>query len=81
MEESVERLSFAYRELDEIDPRIVLRFGHNVKELDLSNNNLRDLSQLKGFTKLQVLVLDNNKITSHTKKNTTTRQTPHTVGE
>jgi len=63
----VERLSFAYRDLDEINPRIVQRFGDTVKELDLSNNNIRDLSPLKGFVKLQILVLDGNNITSHTK--------------
>jgi len=68
MEESVvERLSFAYREVDQINPRIVQKFGHTVKELDLSNNNIQDLSPLKGFTKLHILVLDGNKITEHTK--------------
>lgn len=39
--EVVEKLTLAYRELFDIDPRIVQKVGHTVKELDLSNNNLR----------------------------------------
>jgi len=66
-EESLERLSFAYREIEEIHPKIVHKFGATVKELDLSNNSIQDLSPLKGFTQLQLLVLDGNKVTSHTK--------------
>lgn len=37
----VEKLTLAYRDLFEIDPRIVQQFGPTLKELDLSNNNLR----------------------------------------
>lgn len=66
-EETPERISFAYREIDVIHPKIVHKFGSTLKELDLSNNNIQDLSPLKGFTQLQVLVLDGNKVNSHTK--------------
>lgn len=37
----VEKLTLAYRELFGIDFRIVQQFGRSLKELDLSNNNLR----------------------------------------
>eukprot|EP01132_Coremiostelium_polycephalum_P001241 gene1241-1565_t len=63
----VERLDLAYREINEINPQIVARFGATVKELDLSNNNLeKDLLVLEGFVVLNTLVLDGNKINSHT---------------
>jgi len=62
-----ERISFAYRDIDEINQKLVQKFGSTVKELDLSNNSIQDLSPLKGFTQLQVLVLDGNKVNSHTK--------------
>eukprot|EP01125_Pyxidicula_operculata_P013591 TRINITY_DN4506_c1_g2_i1.p1 TRINITY_DN4506_c1_g2~~TRINITY_DN4506_c1_g2_i1.p1 ORF type:complete len:919 (-),score=254.25 TRINITY_DN4506_c1_g2_i1:155-2911(-) len=39
-------------------------FRHTTKQLDLSSNNLSDLSFLDGFYSLEVLILDNNKITS-----------------
>lgn len=63
----VEKLTLAYRELFDIDVRIAQQFGPTLKQLDLSNNNLRDLTALKAFTKLETLVLDNNAINSHTK--------------
>ncbi|KYQ99854.1 leucine-rich repeat-containing protein (LRR) [Tieghemostelium lacteum] len=63
-----ERLDLAYRDITEINPRIVERFGPYTKELDLSNNNLEgDLLVLEGFPLLTTLVLDNNKLTSHCK--------------
>jgi len=65
--EIVEKLSLAYRELYDIDIKIVQKFGPYLKEFDLSSNNLRDLTFLKGFPKLETLVLDGNSITSHTK--------------
>lgn len=61
------RLSLAFRDLDEIHPRIVEKFAAKVVDLDLSNNNLSNIDPLKAFTKLETLVLDNNKISSHTK--------------
>ncbi|EGC33754.1 hypothetical protein DICPUDRAFT_154129 [Dictyostelium purpureum] len=67
-EKPPERLDLAYREINEINPQIVDRFGPFVKELDLSNNNLeRDLTILEGFKKLTTLVLDGNKISHHIK--------------
>jgi len=66
-QESPQRLSLAYRDLTEIHERIVEKFGPFITELDLSNNSISDLTPLKGFIKLQTLVLDNNEITSHSK--------------
>ena len=40
----VEKLTLAYRELYELDSRIVQQFGPTVKQLDLSNNNIRYLN-------------------------------------
>ena len=37
----VEKLTLAYREMSEINPKIVQHFGPSVRELDLSNNNLK----------------------------------------
>jgi len=62
-----DRLSLAYRELSSIPAPIASKFGPQIRELDLSNNEISDLLVLKSFTKLQVLVLDGNKINSHTK--------------
>jgi len=74
----VERLSLAYRDLSEVPPRIGEQFGQFLKELDLSNNELSDLTNLRDFQKLEVLVLDNNKLTSHTKIPSSLR-TVHTL--
>jgi len=63
----VEKMTLAYRDMYDINPRIVQQFGPSVKELDLSNNNLKDLAALKGFPKLETLVLDHNQVISHTK--------------
>jgi len=63
----VEKLTLAYRDLYDINPRIVQQFGPTVKELDLSNNNIKELTALKGFPVLETLVLDHNEVTSHTK--------------
>ncbi|KAK5584038.1 hypothetical protein RB653_005645 [Dictyostelium firmibasis] len=66
--DAVDRLDLAYRDITEINPQIVDRFGPYVKELDLSNNNLeKDLTILEGFKKLTTLVLDNNRISHHIK--------------
>ncbi|KAM9992989.1 hypothetical protein ACTFIY_010421 [Dictyostelium cf. discoideum] len=66
--DAVDRLDLAYRDIIEINPQIVDRFGPYVKELDLSNNNLeKDLTILEGFKRLTTLVLDNNRITHHIK--------------
>eukprot|EP01112_Ceratiomyxa_fruticulosa_P010603 TRINITY_DN2814_c0_g1_i1.p1 TRINITY_DN2814_c0_g1~~TRINITY_DN2814_c0_g1_i1.p1 ORF type:complete len:279 (-),score=76.62 TRINITY_DN2814_c0_g1_i1:167-1003(-) len=67
MEVTSDRLSLAYRELSSIPAPIAAKFGPQIRELDLSNNNISDLLVLKSFTKLQVLVLDSNKVNSHTK--------------
>ena len=37
----IEKLTLAYRDMFDLDPRIVQQFGPTLKELDLSNNNLR----------------------------------------
>ncbi|GAM18719.1 hypothetical protein SAMD00019534_018940, partial [Acytostelium subglobosum LB1] len=67
-EVKVERLDLAYRNMTEINPQIVERFGSSVKELDLSSNHLdKDLSILEGFKRLHTLVLDDNRMTQHTK--------------
>lgn len=34
------RLSLAFRNMDEIHPRVIEKFGGHIRELDLSNNNL-----------------------------------------
>lgn len=61
------KVTLAYRELFDIDITFVRQYGHGVRELDLSNNNIRDLNFLKGFPVLETLVLDNNEVNSHTK--------------
>jgi len=61
------RLSLAYRDLEEVPIAIVKKYGQHVKDLDLSNNKLTEISNLRGFTKLETLVLDGNRISSHTK--------------
>jgi len=66
-EEDVERVSFAYRDLSDINARIVAKYAPSVKELDLSNNNISDLTPLKSFVKLHTLVLDGNRVHSHTR--------------
>eukprot|EP01095_Lingulamoeba_sp_RSL-Kostka_P001893 TRINITY_DN12699_c0_g1_i1.p1 TRINITY_DN12699_c0_g1~~TRINITY_DN12699_c0_g1_i1.p1 ORF type:complete len:356 (-),score=134.38 TRINITY_DN12699_c0_g1_i1:50-1117(-) len=60
------RLSLAYKNLNEIHPRIHERYG-NITDLDLSNNRFKDGSSLRGFKKIEILVLDNNLIDSHSK--------------
>ncbi|EFA77982.1 leucine-rich repeat-containing protein [Heterostelium album PN500] len=67
-EPKVERLDLAYRSMVEINPKIIERFGYSVRELDLTSNHLdKDLHVLEGFRQLHTLVLDDNKITQHTK--------------
>jgi len=61
-----DRLSLAYKELDDIPEKIIEKYSH-IRELDLSNNKIVELRHLRGFTRLETLVLDNNQITSHSR--------------
>ncbi len=40
-QEVIERITLAYREIFEISPKLVQQFGKTVKELDVSNNNIK----------------------------------------
>mmetsp|Transcript_4514 Transcript_4514/g.15870 ORF Transcript_4514/g.15870 Transcript_4514/m.15870 type:complete len:335 (-) Transcript_4514:52-1056(-) len=61
------RLSLAFRGLKAIPPRSIESMGPRIRELDLSHNQFQDLTSVGGFTRLETLVLDNNKVSSHTK--------------
>jgi len=61
------QLSLAYRNLKSIHSDIVKEFSPYIKELDLSNNSISDITVLRDFQKLESLVLDNNDLTSHSK--------------
>eukprot|EP01130_Rhizamoeba_saxonica_P004545 TRINITY_DN1854_c1_g1_i2.p1 TRINITY_DN1854_c1_g1~~TRINITY_DN1854_c1_g1_i2.p1 ORF type:complete len:479 (+),score=77.14 TRINITY_DN1854_c1_g1_i2:306-1742(+) len=61
------KLSLAYVLNGKKDKRKILsRFRHSVRNLDLSYNQLSDISILQNFYHLQTLILDNNQITEHT---------------
>jgi len=60
-------ISFALRDMtDQEISASTRKFRHDVKELDLSNNNLSNLDFLDGFYQLQTLILDNNDISHET---------------
>lgn len=61
------RLSLAFRDIEELHPRIVEKFQRRVVDLDLSNNRISNIDALKSFELLETLVLDKNAISSHTK--------------
>jgi len=62
------RVSLGYRDLTEIDAELILAFGKRVTWLDLTNNHFGDdLSVLRSFPAIEVLVVDGNNITSHLK--------------
>lgn len=39
--EVAEKITLAYRDLFDVDPTFVQKYGPSVKELDLTSNNLR----------------------------------------
>jgi len=60
------RVSLGYRDLVEIDPELVASIGRRVTWLDLTGNRFSDdLLMLRSFPSIEVLVLDNNNITTH----------------
>lgn len=62
------RLSLAFRGLREIPIALVgLQQAALVKELDLSHNSISELQHLEHFSGLEALVLDNNRMRSHSK--------------
>ncbi|XP_067037334.1 leucine-rich melanocyte differentiation-associated protein-like [Acropora muricata] len=60
------RISLAYRDLDEF-PSDCHAYGKidDITVLDVSHNNLSNFHFLQDFKKLNTLILDNNKLTSH----------------
>lgn len=56
-------VSLAYRNLKHVPSQVNKK---DCTSLDLSSNVMTSLVSLKGFLKLETLVLDKNKITSHT---------------
>eukprot|EP00771_Trimastix_marina_P002902 gnl/Trimastix_PCT/4075.p1 GENE.gnl/Trimastix_PCT/4075~~gnl/Trimastix_PCT/4075.p1 ORF type:complete len:195 (+),score=33.41 gnl/Trimastix_PCT/4075:26-586(+) len=60
------RLSLAYRNLDTLTYPVIRKFTKTTKELDLSYNRLSEISLVSAFEHLTALVLDGNRITSHT---------------
>lgn len=61
------RLSFAFHDIDELNPRIRERHSSTLRELDLTSNKFSDLISLRDFTRLETLILDGNLVTSQTK--------------
>ncbi|XP_055618945.1 leucine-rich melanocyte differentiation-associated protein-like isoform X2 [Toxorhynchites rutilus septentrionalis] len=57
---SGERLSLAYEKLTQIPRKIAEKFSRTTTILDLSYNNLKDLSFLSYFRQLNTLILDKN---------------------
>lgn len=57
---SGERLSLAYEKLTQIPRKIAEKFSRTTTILDLSYNNLKDLSFLSYFRQLNTLILDHN---------------------
>jgi hypothetical protein len=64
---STGRVSLAYRDLVELSPALVAELSKSCKILDLTSNQISDLSPLRDVPNLEELILDDNKITSHTK--------------
>lgn len=60
MDGSGERLSLAYEKLSQIPRKIAEKFSRTTTILDLSYNNLKDLSFLSYFRQLNTLILDKN---------------------
>lgn len=60
------RLNLAYEELTEVPCSVAERFGWWVQILDLSYNNISDVTFLTYFERLHTVILDRNKITSET---------------
>ncbi|CAB3238980.1 unnamed protein product [Arctia plantaginis] len=57
------RLSYCGQECQRIPPALQKMYGAKVKCLDLSYNSIETLKGLEQFTKLEELILDNNKLT------------------
>jgi len=62
-----DRVTLAWKEIKELDNKIINRIPSNCSQLDLSHNSISDLSPLSNLKNLDVLVLDNNRITENTK--------------
>lgn len=60
MEGSGERLSLAYEKLSKIPRKIAEKFSKTTTILDLSYNDIKDLSFLSHFRQLNTLILDHN---------------------
>ncbi|XP_058829517.1 leucine-rich melanocyte differentiation-associated protein-like isoform X1 [Topomyia yanbarensis] len=60
MDGSGERLSLAYEKLSQIPRKIAEKFSRTTTILDLSYNNIKDLSFLSYFRQLNTLILDKN---------------------
>lgn len=54
------RISLAYEKLTQIPKSVAIEFADQTFILDLSYNNLRDLSFLSNFKNLHSLILDKN---------------------
>lgn len=54
------RISLAYEKLTQIPRSVAINFAEQTFILDLSYNNLRDLSFLSKFKNLNSLILDKN---------------------
>jgi len=59
-----DHLSVVGQNLDCIPLSFGEEYGENIRQLDLSYNNISKIENLQQFTKLQSLVLDNNLLTS-----------------
>lgn len=57
---NMERLSLAYRYINKIPNKLINFLGDSTKTLDLSHNNLTNLSFLSSFPQLHTLILDRN---------------------
>lgn len=60
MEKSGERVSLAYEQLSKIPRKIADKFSRTTTILDLSYNDIKDLSFLNQFRQLNTLILDHN---------------------
>lgn len=61
------RLSLAYSDLQEVPQDVIMKFGHTIKELDLSHNRIADIRFLCDLPCIESLVLDDNHLTSQVK--------------